>query len=343
MDFKDYLNQSKKEIDKELEEIFKTWKSKAADFNDKLKPFVEEAIKATTIGGKRLRGTLVKLGYELAGGQDKKAILKIAAAVEIFQTSVLIHDDIIDQSKTRRGRITTYRQLGGDHRGESLAITLGDAGFFLGYNILLKSNFNPQSRLEALKLFNDSLSYTCLGQLLDIEMPSSKVILEKDLFDIFYLKTAHYSFIGPLLLGASLGEGSDDLLSALEEFGKDLGIAFQITDDILGVFGKEQEMGKSSKSDIEEGKATLLLTYALNRANQEQKRVLNRYGSGKIGNQRLTDIRSVFVDTGAFDYAKITSSRYVKKAERLIPKITQDQKIGRLLGEMAEQLINRES
>jgi geranylgeranyl diphosphate synthase type I len=185
MDFKAYLAHSKIEIDRELEGIFRVWRKKAEDLNIKLKPFVEEAIEATTTGGKRLRGTLVRLGYQLAGGRNDRAILEVASAVEIFQTSILIHDDIIDQSDTRRSRKTTYKQLGGDRIGESLAITLGDAGVFLGYNILLKRKFNPQLKSKALKFFNDSLSYTCLGQLLDIDVPRSQRVSKKDLFDIF--------------------------------------------------------------------------------------------------------------------------------------------------------------
>jgi geranylgeranyl diphosphate synthase type I len=149
--------------------------------------------------------------------------------------------------------------------------------------------------------------------------------------------------IGPLLLGASLGNGSIKLFSTLQEFGRNLGIAFQIKDDLLGVFGKEQEMGKSPKSDIEEGKATLLLFYAKEKSNKAQKRILNSYGKGKISDQDLVKIRGVFTETGAFDYAHSTALEYVDKAKGLIPRVTQDSELRQLLEEMADLLINRES
>lgn len=344
MDFNNYLNQARVEIDSELERIFKAWRSRTGDFNVKLEPFVEEAIEAT-VGGKRLRGALVKLGFDLAQNhlhtRGVSKIIEVAAAVEIFQTALLIHDDIIDQSTTRRGRATTYRKLGGDHHGQSLALILGDAGFFLGFNLLLKSNFPPPIKERALKRFNDSLSYTCLGQILDIEVPRAKVLLEKDLFDIFYLKTAHYSLIGPLQLGASLAGADDNLLTLLEEFGKDLGVAFQLQDDILGIFGEEKSLGKSVSSDVEEGKATLLLSYAMDKANQAQKKVLAHYGRGKLTKIQLEAIRRVFVETGALSYAKETAFFFTDKAKRLIKKVTGDTKMQVLLTEMSDFLISR--
>jgi geranylgeranyl diphosphate synthase, type I len=339
MDFSNYLKASAEEIDQELQEIFKKWRTRAQDYNPKLNHLVEEAIEATS-GGKRLRGTLVKLGFDLARGDG--VVNNVAAAVEIFQTSLLIHDDIVDQSKSRRGRVTTYRKLGGDHYGKSQALTLGDAGFFLGFNILLKSDFPPELKEKALRLFNDSLSSTSLGQLLDIEVPHSKEVLERDIMDIYYLKTAHYTFIGPLLLGASLGGGSDELVSLLEEFGKNLGIAFQIQDDILGVFGEEDRTGKSATSDIEEGKATLLLSYALDKANSEQKKILGFYGKGQTTDKNIKEIREVFTSTGALDYARQTALDYTDRAKGLILKIATEDKMQNLLTQMADFLIKRE-
>lgn len=294
-------------------------------------------------GGKRLRGSLVVLGYELAGAKFTGEILKPAAAFEIFQTAILAHDDIMDLSPIRRGKPTFYRQLGGNHYAISQTITMGDLGFFYALKLLNESDFPDARKNLATRYFVDSMLKTGLGQMLDVELSSKDYpIEEKDALKISHYKTAHYTIIGPLSVGAILGGADNKLLGGIEEFGKNLGIAFQIQDDILGVFGSEKDLGKSVTSDIEEGKATLLVIYALGHAKESEKKYLQRvYGKRKLNKKDLKKVKEIFISSGALDFSKGKAVEYVRKAKEAIPLITKDKKYQNLLNELADFLIMR--
>ncbi len=345
MDFKDYLKTAAEEIDAELERFLKSWSAEVERISPSLPPLADVFIQ-NCYGGKRLRGALVKLGYEitrdrsLAISQDD--INKIAAAVEIFQTAILAHDDIIDQSPTRRGRPTVYMSLGGDHYGISQTIALADIGFFLAVRLLSSASFPAEYKNQAIQAFSQTVINTCLGEVLDVELPHLKKRTDQDVIAIHTLKTAYYTIIDPLRLGIILAGGDESLLASVEEFGKNLGIAFQIQDDILGVFGDEETLGKSVTSDIAEGKNTLLITQAFKKANAQQKQILDQYyGKTNIDQAGVEQIKKVFIETGALEFSKREAGSYVKISKSLIPKITQDPKIAGLLDEMGEYLVRR--
>ncbi|MBI2039532.1 polyprenyl synthetase family protein [Candidatus Microgenomates bacterium] len=239
MDFKSYLEHSAQELDREIQSILGVWLKEVEGISPKLIPLAKAFIKACQ-GGKRIRGTLVRLGYEI-GNQSSAVslqspdIIKVGAAYEIFHTAILIHDDIIDESLLRRGQPSLYKALGGGHYGISQAISLADLGFFLSFKIITEAEFDNQRKLEALKLFFDTIVNTALGQILDLEK-TDPILIAK-------LKTAHYTIAGPLQLGAILGGAKEELVKLLGLYGVNLGIAFQIKDDILdgdGTFELEQ-------------------------------------------------------------------------------------------------------
>lgn len=355
MDFKSYLETSAEEINVELEKFLKSWSEEVTIISPKLSSLNQEFVKACE-GGKRLRGALVKLGYEIAGDSigstsstlqnDEllKEILKPAVAFEIFQTAILAHDDIIDLSPLRRGKPTIYKTLGGDHYGISQTICLGDIGFFLAYKLISESNFPEKEKNLAISFFTKSMLDTALGEMLDIELPhQGKKGSQKDILTIFHLKTAMYTIIGPLSLGIILGGENEKLLQDIKDFGHDLGIAFQIQDDILGVFGDEKTLGKSVTSDIEEGKNTLLIIRALKNASAKQNQILKKYyGQGKIGVSELEQIKKVFIDTGALEYSKNKAMELVKSAQETISgmEISEDKK--EILLQMSEFLVKRD-
>lgn len=342
MSFKNYLEEAAGEINRQLDLFFKEWRKETKKVSPLILPLIEVSISAAK-GGKRLRGALVKLGYELAGGKKTTEILKASAAFEIFQTSILAHDDIIDQSPIRRGKPTIYRALGGNHYGISQAICLADIGFFQALKILSEINFSLDLKTLAMGSFSKTMLETALGEVLDIEIPHlGKEKKEEDALVIFKFKTAHYTIVGPLELGAILAGANQGLLDKIRRFGESLGIAFQIQDDILGVFGSERELGKSTTSDVEEGKNTLLITQALEKAGKEQKKTLDGYyGKGKISQTDLEKIKKVFVETGSLEYSHKKALQYVSQAKKVIPKLTSDPKTRKLLGEMASFLVER--
>src|SRR3989344_2751151 len=346
MDFKSYLKITAQEINLELDKFLKGWNGEVEKISPKLVSLNKQFINGCD-GGKRLRGALVKLGYEIARSKDhlggvpstslratirgdllqndeSKEILKPAVAFEIFQTAILAHDDIIDLSPLRRGKPTIYQALGGDHYGISQTICLGDIGFFLSQKLIAESNFPQERKVKALASFADTFVKTGLGEMLDVEIPhKNEGALEEDVLTIFKLKTAKYTISGPMQLGAILGGGSDQLLGKLGKFGESLGIAFQMQDDILGVFGSAEQTGKSITSDIEEGKVTLLILKALANASSKQKKILNKYyGKGKIGVREVGEIRDIFIKTGALEYSNKKAEELVADAKKIIPQLT---------------------
>lgn len=334
MDFKDYLKSAALEIDQEIENFFQIWVQEVQKISPALLPLAQ-ILQEHCRGGKRLRGALVKLGFGIGKG-DNKAILKIAAAVEIFQTAILAHDDIIDQSPIRRGRPTIFMELGGDHYGVSQTICLGDIGFFLAVRLIADSNFPPDKKNQAIKAFTQTVINTGLGQMLDIKGGEALTIHK--------LKTSYYTIINPLQLGIILAGNLTLLkLRAVKNFGENLGLAFQLQDDILGMFGDEKVLGKSVTSDMEEGKNTLLITYALKKATQEQKKILNQYYGTKVSEKRLEEVKKVFIDTGSLDYSRKQALEYVEKAKKFIPKITSNPKYQKHLLELADFCIERKN
>lgn len=211
MNFKDYLKESAQKIDEELDKILSDFLNGTKETDIKLLPFALGFINACK-NGKRIRGVLVRLGNEIAGGKESVEVYRASCAFEIMQTAILAHDDIIDQSEMRRGRPSLYKSI-----GTNQAITLADIGFFLANSLIENS--------KVFNFFNRAMIRTGLGQLLDIGKCKTAKTYE--------LKTAWYTFIAPLCVGAILAGADQKKLEILEQFGKTLGVAYQIQDDIL--------------------------------------------------------------------------------------------------------------
>lgn len=340
MDFVNYLKNNQPVINQVLEKLLKDFQKEHGK-NSQIKPLLAEFIKSSE-DGKRVRAILIVLGYELFGGKKTSEIFKIAAALEIFQTAILSHDDIIDRSETRRGKPSLYKALGGDQKGASRAIVLSDLGFFLFYKTITDSKFSPDKKNKALEIVSKLTINTGIGELLDIELPQKKAIEEKDILEVYNHKTAWYTFIGPLQLGATLAGAEKKDLKELLGFGYCLGLAFQIQDDILGIFGTENNIGKPVTSDIEEGKITLLFLYVLEKGTREQRMLLSQYyGKGKIDKKELASVKAVFKDSGALGYAQAEAVKYTGKAEKLIPKISSVGSWQFTLKSLTEYLLNR--
>lgn len=347
MDFKSYLQVAAQEIEQETNKILNDWVKEVEKISPKLVPLTQHFIESCQ-GGKRLRGALVKLGWEIAdkgkGGSGKgQEVTIVASAYEIFQTAILAHDDVIDLSSTRRGKQTLYMKLGGDHYGISQTIGLGDVGLYLPIKIITGLNLPDNVKNKAVSFFAQVVIETGLGEVLDVELPHLKVKrAESDVIAIHTLKTARYTISGPLVLGGILAGVDPETMQKIKLFGEYLGIAFQIQDDILGVFGDEQVLGKSVTSDIEEGKNTLLITQALKKADKKQKDILDEYyGKREINLEEVAQIKTIFTDTKALEYSEVRAGEYVKMAKKLIPEITHNIDHQNLLEQMSDYLVNR--
>ncbi|MBI4037212.1 polyprenyl synthetase family protein [Candidatus Daviesbacteria bacterium] len=340
--FQSYLKSTAKEVNIELDNFLKNWLAEVKLKSPKLTALHKSFIQSCQ-GGKRVRAALVKLGYELAGGKDTDQILKPALAFEVFQTAILAHDDIIDQSPIRRGQPSLYQALGGNHYGISQTICLGDIGFFLALRLIAESCFPDQVKNLALQSFIQSTIDTALGEMLDVELPTTKgEKTEKDALTIFYLKAAKYTITGPMEVGARLAGVDGKLVTDLNSFGDKLGMAFQIQDDILGVFGDEKTIGKSVLSDSQEGKITLLSVYALKHATNKQRAILKKYyGQSKIGPKELEEIKKVFIDSGALSYSQKKAESLLNKAKKVVGKMDISPSQQKMLMELADFITQR--
>ena len=211
-------------------------------------------------GGKRVRPALVLLATQAVHG-DVEAALPVACAIEDFQSAALIHDDIADKSELRRGEPCLYRRL-----GTGLAINVGDAALVHTIGRICHSNtYDETTRLRLIDALISMQEHTLEGQALDLGWTQENrwdITPDEYLF-MATSKTAYYSAAYPLLCGAIVGGGTAEQRSALEAFGLKAGLAFQLQDDLLNLVGDAKTQGKDFRSDITEGKRTLLVVKAI--------------------------------------------------------------------------------
>ena len=297
-------------------------------------------------GGKKARGALTVLGYQACGGKDMKAILPVSCGIELFHSFLLIHDDIIDRDKKRRGKPTVHTHFAskrGEHYGNSKAIIIGDVGAFLAYELILSSNFSKDRTLKAVTKLNEFLLKTGYGQLLDIDYDFKKDISWNDILKVRTYKTAFYTIVMPLSVGAILAGADEKLLSGIEKYGIPVGIAFQLSDDILGVFGDSGKTGKSAMSDIKEGKKTFLYVKALELAKGEDKKFLQKwYGAKDVNESKAKKIREIIESCGALIYSQNLSYDLVKKGKRYVGMVTKKRHFQKVLESLADFVVRRE-
>jgi geranylgeranyl diphosphate synthase type I len=300
------------------------------DDNPLIRPFKEDFANLNS-GGKMLRGMLVNLGYRIAGGKNIEESDSLALAFELFQTAVLVHDDLIDKADLRRGKTTIHkryearlkerkiRMVAEGETEESLAcsaaLCAGDLGLFFA-NAEIADHYEGHPRVGTLiRYFDHVILDTIRGELLDVVLPyelqdpglpedQRQDLLQKSVFDIYRLKTAFYSVIGPLHLGMLLGDLPKGQMGQLDSLGDDLGVAFQIKDDLLGVYGDQAALGKDVGSDISEFKQTVLYLYVVTRAPEAVEELLRYYGRTNLGQADLKRVQDLFKTCGAYDYAR---------------------------------------
>ncbi len=270
MEFKEYLRKTARKLEEEVNRILKGELKEAEKIDKKLAPLLKAFIKSCQ-GGKRIRGALVKLGYDIVSSElEDKELLKVAASYEIVHAAILAHDDIIDQSLKRRGKPSLYQALGGNHYGISQAISLADYGFFLAFKIILKSHFSEESKIKVLKVFSQVMMNTTWGELLDLEDSAPDVVMR--------LKTACYTIAGPMQIGAILAGAEEKLLERLGRFGENLGIAFQIRDDILDAETPGPEKIARSREKAEKLKEQALKMLPQITAESKMSKILEQLG-----------------------------------------------------------------
>lgn len=297
-------------------------------------------------GGKKMRGFLLYLGYRLGGSKDLKRILPICLAFEIVHNFLLIHDDIIDKSETRRGKVTIhkkYEKLFGAHYGTSQAIILGDIACFEAFRLVSFAKLDKLQKEITCDILSQVLLETAYGEALDVEYSFQNASLNQ-IWTVVDLKTARYTMVGPLTIGANLAKMGKKQVDSLVKYGLSVGQAFQLQDDILGVFGEEKITGKSTLSDIREGKNTLLINRAKQLANLNQKKLIDKlWGKENAQRNDLELICEIVKACGAYDWAQSEKLKLSRKAKTSVDLITDDEKLRKILFEIADFVVSRES
>ena len=229
-----------------------------------------------SIGGKRIRPVLCLMGNELFG-DIKDDAWKVATAIELFHNFTLIHDDIMDKAPLRRGMQTVHHKY-----GDSTALLSGDVMLIVAYEYLNKINSSYLQRI--ISLFNQTAKQVCEGQQLDMDFEQAPVVSFDEYLKMIELKTS-VLLAASLEMGALIGGASAHNCKHLYEFGRNLGIAFQIQDDYLDAFGNPEKFGKNVGGDIQQNKKTFLLLHALEVADEKQKQEINDLLSGNSANK----------------------------------------------------------
>lgn len=256
-------------------------------------------------GGKRLRPLLCMLGWHAAGGHgDDTAVIRTAAALEMFHAFALIHDDIMDNSATRRGRPTVHRSIaqrhGQDQLGTSAAILIGDMALAWSDELLYTAGHPPHGLAALRRVIDVMREEVIYGQYLDLMTPLAPLTDHEAALQVIRFKTAKYTVERPLHCGATLADADPQLHTALSRYALPLGEAFQLRDDLLGVYGRPDDTGKPVLDDLREGKHTVLIALAAQRADTAQRGLLDSLlGTADLDQEGAAGIRAVLDATGA--------------------------------------------
>lgn len=337
------LKQFKTKLDKELE-IFFNKRIKEAKSIDPSAKQIMTSLKNFTLGsGKRIRAALIYYGFKCFKNNNEKELLKASMCIELIQSYLLIHDDIIDKDELRRGKPTLHKQYeknNNPHYGISMAILAGDILSSLATQLLAYTKF--KNKLKAIAELNKIIPKVIYGQILDIKS-ELKLPTEKSIDKIHHLKTATYTVEGPLHIGAILAGANEKYLKQLSRYAIPLGKAFQIQDDILGLFADEKKLGKPIGSDLREGKNTLLIIKALEKANLKQKLTIKKaLGNSNLTKSQIDKIRKIIVSTGSLQYSKSLAEKLIKKAKSELNKIKLKKQGKEFLLEIADYMVNRD-
>lgn len=287
-----------------------------------------------TRGAKRARGAFSYYVYKMYGGQNDSEALKMGIVLELTHAYLLLLDDFMDKSETRRGAKTAHVLMqdyyskqnfrGGDpaHFGDSIAVTIGAAGFHMAMQLLMSLDFPKEILVALSNNLNEKIEITAHGQITDVVNASNPNVTEEDVLKMLEWKTGVYTYENPIHTGAIMaGQNGPKELSKLSEYALPAGIAFQIQDDILGIFGNSGDTGKSVYDDLREGKYTLLIHHALEVGSEPQKEVLKmNLGNPNIGDKELNDVKTILLESGSLDYSKKVANELVLKAKNSLIK-----------------------
>jgi geranylgeranyl diphosphate synthase type I len=304
-------------VERTLTEYLAAKQSTMASLTQELANALDALVEFILRGGKRIRPTFAWWGYRGAGGQpdgpDAHAVLHAVSGLELIQACALVHDDLMDDSAVRRGSPTVHVTFDALHQeqgwlgsaerfGMAAAILLGDIALAWADDMFYGSGLAPNRLAAASEPWQAMRSEMLAGQYLDILTQVQGDESPEAALRVARMKTAAYTVERPLQMGAALAGADPEVVEQLRHFGADIGVAFQLRDDLLGVFGNTELTGKPAGDDLREGKRTLLVALGLRQASDSGAAVVRGcLGQPNLTAQDIERARGVLVDSGAVD------------------------------------------
>jgi len=314
--------------------------------------------RAAVSGGKRFRAAFCYWGH-LAVAPDatsrpdeEDALIRACASLELLHASALVHDDLMDASDTRRGRPATHRQFESDHRGAgwrgdpeqyggAAAILLGDLLLTWADELLRRCGLPPEQVAPALDVFDHCRSEVIAGQFLDVSVQARGLADVDAAMTVLRYKSAKYSIERPLHIGAALAGAGPRTMAELTAFGLPLGEAFQLRDDLLGVFGDPAATGKPAGDDLIEGKRTVLVALALDAAGPEDAHLLHRSLGTQLDPAAVERLRGVIDDSGAHRQVETVITELAGRAVAALERAEVDDRARGVLRQLAAAATDR--
>lgn len=299
---------------------------------------LDEIARLVAAGGKRIRPCFCYWGYRAAGGRDGPAPVKAAASLELLHTFAIVHDDIMDASDQRRGVPTVHTV-----HDEDVALLAGDLALVLADELFFSSSLAPADLATAFAPYSSMRQEVIAGQYLDHEASNKAVVTEEHARRVAVLKSGRYTIEHPLAIGAELAGASRPLIDALRAFGGPLGEAFQLRDDLLGIFGEPEAVGKPVDSDIREGKRNLLYAKSVaSLAGAERDFFLSRWGGGRdLTEDEVGRLRALVESSGARRATEGLLDRLTSSALDSLEYVETDEESRAALAELARAATNR--
>lgn len=313
-----------------------------------------DAVEAFVLGGgKRLRPAFGYWGYRGAGGEDRDDVVSALAALELVQASALMHDDLMDASDTRRGEPAVHRRFAMLHDrerwqgraagfGAAAAILLGDLCLVWSDEMLHASGLDPVTVARARPVFDLMRTEVMIGQYLDVLTQASADTSVERASQVARFKSAKYTVEHPLLLGAALADAPEALSRAYSAFGLPLGEAFQLRDDVLGVFGDPVATGKPAGDDLREGKRTYLIVMALAHAAPADRDTLAAaLGSADLDEAGVAQLRRIITESGALARTEAYIAELTSTALAALEAAPVEPEAAEMLRELADAAVHR--
>jgi geranylgeranyl diphosphate synthase type II len=284
-----------------------------------------------TIGGKRIRPVMCMMGNELFSDIHADAFL-VARAIELFHNFTLVHDDMMDEASLRRGMPTVHTKY-----DANTALLVGDVMLIRAYEFL--QNIQPSYLPKILKIFNKTAREVCEGQQLDMDYAKKEEVTMEEYIQMITLKTS-VLLAASLEIGAIIGGAGENNCQHLYEFGKKIGIAFQIQDDYLDAYGNAADFGKEVGGDIKQNKKTFLLLHALSVANSSQRKQLDELLKTNSPD-KVEKVLALFNACGVGEWAENLKAKYMQEAFDHLESIAVVSARKQPLIDLANYLMNR--